>query len=45
MGRQIRDRYNDAILQEAMRRYGLANGQVRPLDAFESFSCEFERDV
>lgn len=27
-----------------MHRYGLANGQVRPLDAFESFIYEFERD-
>lgn len=43
MEQQIRDRYSDAILQEAMRRYGLANGQVRPLDAFESFIYEFER--
>lgn len=44
MEQQIRDRYNDTILQEAMRRYGIAGGQIRPLDAFESFIYEFERD-
>jgi Ser/Thr protein kinase RdoA (MazF antagonist) len=41
---QIKDRYTDAVLQEAMRCYGVANGQVRPLDAFKSFIYEFERD-
>ncbi len=40
----IKDRYNDAILQEAMRRYGIAGDQIRSLDAFESFIYEFERD-
>jgi amicoumacin kinase len=44
MDRLIKDRYNDAILQEAMRRYGIAKDQIRSLDAFESFIYEFERD-
>lgn len=43
MEQQIKDRYSDAVLQEAMRRYGIAGGQIRPLDAFESFIYEFER--
>ena len=43
MEQQIRDRYRDTILQEAMHRYGIANDQIRPLDAFESFIYEFER--
>ena len=41
----IKERYNDAILQEAMRRYGIAGDQIRTLDAFESFIYEFERDA
>ncbi len=45
MEQQIRDRYRDAVLQEAMRRYGIANDQIRPLHAFESFIYEFERDA
>ncbi len=43
MEQQIRDRYRDAVLQEAKRRYGIPDGQIRPLDAFESFIYEFER--
>lgn len=43
MEQRIKDRYTDAILQEAMRRYGIAPGQIRPLDAFESFIYEFQR--
>lgn len=43
MDGQISARYNDSILQEAMRRYGIAKDQIKPLDAFESFIYEFER--
>jgi len=43
MEQQIKDRYRDTILQEAMLRYGIANDQIRSLDAFESFIYEFER--
>src|SRR5689334_8459083 len=43
MDQRIRDRYNDTILRQAMQRYGIANGQIRPLDAFESFIYTFER--
>jgi Ser/Thr protein kinase RdoA (MazF antagonist) len=42
MEQYIRDRYSDTILQEAMRRYGIANDQIRPLNAFESFIYAFE---
>ena len=45
MDQLIKDRYNDTILQEAMRRYGIAKDQIHSLDAFESFIFEFERDV
>ena len=44
MDAQIIARYHDTILQEAMRRYGIANHQIKPLEAFESFIYEFERD-
>lgn len=44
MDREIRDRYNDAILNQAIQRYGILPGQIRPLKAFESFILEFEQD-
>ena len=43
MDQLIKDRYNDTILQEAMRRYGFAKDQIHSLDAFESFIYEFKR--
>jgi amicoumacin kinase len=43
MDQLIKDRYNETILQEAMRRYGITNSQIHSLDAFESFIYEFER--
>ena len=43
MDGQIIARFNDSILQEAMRRYGIVQDQIKPLDAFESFIYEFER--
>ncbi len=43
MEQQIKDRFSDGVVREAMRRYGIADGQIRPLDAFESFIYEFER--
>lgn len=45
MDQFIVDRYTDAILHEAMRRYGIADGQIRPLDAFENFIYAFERET
>jgi Ser/Thr protein kinase RdoA (MazF antagonist) len=45
MDQRIRDRYSDSILHEAMQRYGIASNQIRPLDAFESFIYEFDRDA
>jgi len=44
MDQQIIARYDDQILQEAMRRYGIASDRIQPLDAFESFIYEFERE-
>lgn len=44
MDQLIKDRFNDTILQEAMRRYCIKNDQIHSLDAFESFIYEFERD-
>ena len=43
MDQQIIDRYNDMILYEAMRRYGIAPDTVHLLDSFESIIYEFER--
>jgi Ser/Thr protein kinase RdoA (MazF antagonist) len=42
--KEIRDRYNDDILMEAMRRYGIAEGDIRLLDGFESFMYEYTKD-
>lgn len=36
--------YNDTILHEAMRRYGIAPEKIHLLDSFESIVYEFERD-
>ncbi len=36
--------FNDAILAEAMRRFGIAPGQVELLDGFESFIYFFHKD-
>jgi len=44
MDQLIKDRYDDTILQEAMRRYCITNDRIHTLDAFESFIYEFERD-
>jgi len=42
MDSQIIARYNENILHEAMRRYGIAPHQIKLLDSFESFIYEFE---
>jgi len=39
---QIKERFNDEILAEAMARYGIAEGHIHLLDGFESFMYEFE---
>ena len=44
MDGQIIARFNDSILREAMGRYGIASDQIKPLEAFESFIYEFERE-
>jgi Ser/Thr protein kinase RdoA (MazF antagonist) len=43
MEKRIKERYNDSILQEAMRRYDIAPDEIHLLDGFESFLYEFER--
>ncbi|MEZ4519453.1 MAG: aminoglycoside phosphotransferase, partial [Chloroflexota bacterium] len=40
----IRDRYSDGILQEAQRRYGIDPERIKPLNGFESYIFEFNRD-
>ena len=44
MDQQIIARYNDTILHEAMRRYGIAPDSIHLLDSFESIVYEFERE-
>jgi len=44
MDQLIKDRYNDSILQDARRRYGIAQNQIHSLDTFENFIYEFEHD-
>ena len=43
MEQRIKDRYSEAVLQEAMRRYDIAARQIQPLNGFESFIYEFQR--
>ena len=43
METRIKERYNESILEEAMRRYGIGPDKIRLLDGFESFMYEFER--
>ncbi|HEX5688784.1 MAG TPA: phosphotransferase [Roseiflexaceae bacterium] len=43
MQKQIRDRYDDSILREAMRRYDVADGSIQLLGEVESYVYEFER--
>jgi Ser/Thr protein kinase RdoA (MazF antagonist) len=43
MDKTIRDRYSDAILQEAMARYAITTGAIEPRDGFESFIYQFDR--
>jgi Ser/Thr protein kinase RdoA (MazF antagonist) len=45
MEKRIKERYNDTILQEAMRRYDIAPDEIHLLDGFESFLYEFEREL
>jgi Ser/Thr protein kinase RdoA (MazF antagonist) len=42
MEQQIKNRYNDSILTEAMQRYGISSDQIWPLAATENFVYEFE---
>lgn len=39
---KIRESYNDLILQEAMRRYGICREDIQLLDGFESFMYEYK---
>lgn len=43
MDKRIREAYNDAILAEAMKRYGIAKDSIHLLDGFESFIYEYEK--
>lgn len=43
MEKRIKNRFNEAILHEALRRYGIVNDQVEELDGFESFIYEARR--
>lgn len=44
MDSKITARYHEGILQEAMQRHGIAKDAIRPIDTFESFIYEFERE-
>ena len=45
MDKRIRQAYNDAILAEAMERYGIARDSIHLLDGFESFMYEYGKTV
>ncbi|MBE0698291.1 MAG: phosphotransferase [Anaerolineaceae bacterium] len=42
---RIRESYNDAVLQEAMRRYGIVQDEIQLLDGFESFIYEYQHGL
>ena len=44
MEARIKERYNQTILDEALRRYGIEQADIRVLDGFESFIYECDRD-
>jgi amicoumacin kinase len=44
MEQEIKDRYNDGILQTMMRRYDILPEQIKLLDGFESYMYEFEKN-
>ncbi|MCP5100155.1 MAG: phosphotransferase, partial [Chloroflexi bacterium] len=44
MEQEIKDRYNDDILHETMRRYDIQSDQIKLLAGFESYMYEFEKD-
>ena len=44
MEKRICERYGEHILEETMRRYGIAEGRISLLDGFESYMYEFERE-
>jgi len=44
MEKEIKERYNKRIFQEARSRYGIEPDKIRLLDGFESFIYEFERE-
>jgi Ser/Thr protein kinase RdoA (MazF antagonist) len=44
MDKQIKARYSDAILHEAMQRFGIGPADIWLLDGFESFIYEFRRN-
>ncbi|MCA9928301.1 MAG: phosphotransferase [Anaerolineales bacterium] len=43
MEQEIRDRYNDSILRQAMQRFGIEADKIKLLDGFESYLYEFEK--
>ena len=43
MEKRIRERFSDAILQQALAGFQIADNQVQLLDGFESFIYEFQR--
>lgn len=44
MEERIRERFHDGIFEAVIQRFGISDGQIQSLDAFESFIYEFERD-
>jgi Ser/Thr protein kinase RdoA (MazF antagonist) len=43
MDKEIKARFHEGILREAMQRFGIDPGDIRLLDGFESFLYEFQR--
>ncbi len=43
MEQRIRDRFSDSILDQAREAYGIAPGDIKELDGFESYIYQFQR--
>jgi amicoumacin kinase len=41
--KELREAYNDRILEEALKRYGASEGEVKPRGGFESYVFEYEK--
>jgi len=44
MDKKIKTRFNDTIMQKALKRFGIEESKLKELDGFESFIYEYSKD-